>query len=100
MPAVHYWAGLLSTGFLMLLSLCTLLFFRRGTEMPLVIPALVSCVTFLPFFLALRYRLPVFDPYLAVLGAYALFRIGDRAVGGARRGAGGGGSGPPPPAAG
>jgi 4-amino-4-deoxy-L-arabinose transferase-like glycosyltransferase len=76
MSDLEYYAGLLSTGSLMILALCTLLLLRPPAAVPLVLPAVLSSIAALPFFFAFRYRLPVFDPYLGALAAYAVFRGG------------------------
>jgi 4-amino-4-deoxy-L-arabinose transferase-like glycosyltransferase len=69
-----YWVGLTATSTLIVLSAATLLLFRPRNALLLLVPALVSSIAFLPFYFALRYRFPVVDPYLTILGAYSVYR--------------------------
>ena len=67
-----FWLSVLSVGPLMILALLALIRTRESRNPLVLIPVLAGLLAGLPFVFHLRFRFPVFDPYLILLAAWGV----------------------------
>lgn len=77
-PRSVFWASLLSVTPLMLLGLGALFTHREARDPLLLLPAALGLLGSLPFIFHLRFRYPIFDPYLVILASLMLSDLAGR----------------------